>query len=76
VPRGDVLRCLIADDVDGGIVVHIDDRQLSGQEFCGMLKTVAGWGMRIVFVPEDETGSEPTIEVREPDDREDSEPVH
>jgi hypothetical protein len=76
VPRGDVLRCLISDDADGEIAVHIDDRELSAQDFCRMLKTFAGWGMRIVFAPEDETGSEPTIEVREPDDRADAEPVH
>jgi ABC-type ATPase with predicted acetyltransferase domain len=76
VSRGDVLRCLIADDADGEMVVHIDDRELSAREFCRMLRTFAGWGMRIVFVvPEDETSSEPTIEVREPDDRADAEPV-
>jgi hypothetical protein len=52
VPRGDVLRCVLADDANGGLVVYIDDRELSAEEFCGMLKTFAGWGMRVVFVPE------------------------
>ena len=75
-PRGDVLRCLLADDANGELVVHIDDRELSAGEFCAMLKTFAGWGMRLVFVPEDETSMEPAIEVREPDDGEDAEPVH
>jgi len=76
VPRGDVLRCLLADDAIGELVVHIDDRELSADEFCAMLKTFAGWGMRLVFVPEDATNTEPAIEVREPDDGEDAEPVH
>ncbi len=32
-----------------------------------MLRTYAGRGMRIEFVPEDEVHRRPTLEVREPD---------
>ena len=68
VPRGSVLRCLIEDDEDGEAVVCIDDRELSLQEFGRLLTTYAGWGMRIEFVPNDETEKRPDIEVREPED--------
>jgi hypothetical protein len=47
-------------------VVHIDDKELSWQEFGRMLATYAGWGMRIKFVPDDSTHEEPVTEVREP----------
>ena len=66
-PRGDVLRCVIDDGgPEGEPVVHVDDRELSWREFGRLLTTHAGWGMRIVFVPDDETHIEPPIEVREP----------
>jgi hypothetical protein len=32
-----------------------------------MLTTYAGWGMRIVFVPDDQLHRRPALEVREPD---------
>jgi hypothetical protein len=64
-PRGDVLRCLI-DEEDGEAIIQIDDRELSTQEFGRLLTTYAGWGMRLVFVPEDEIDKPPRIEVREP----------
>ncbi len=66
-PRGDVLRCIIS---DGGLnnepIIHIDEHDLSWEEFGRLLSTCAGWGMRVVFVPDDETDLIPTIEVREP----------
>ncbi len=68
-PRGDVLRCIIDDGGPGGEpVIHIDDQELSWPEFGRLLTTYAGWGMRIVFVPDDEIHEEPQIEVREPDE--------
>jgi len=67
VPRGAVLRCLIDDDEDGAVIT-IDDRELSIREFGRLLNTYAGWGMRTVFVPEDEIDMPPRIEVREPED--------
>ena len=73
VPRGDVLRCEIHDtsteNGDSEPVIHIDDHELSWAEFGRLLLTHAGWGMRVVFVPEDETHETPRIEVREPDKR-------
>jgi len=66
-PRGGVLRCVID---DGGPedepIVHIDEQDLSWEEFGRLLTTHAGWGMRVIFVPDDETHLEPRIEVREP----------
>ncbi len=70
VPRGNVLRCLI-DDKDREAVITIDDNQLSAGEFARMLSSYAGWGMRIVFVPEDEIADESRVEVREPSDDDD-----
>lgn len=65
VPRGDVVRCVI-DDGQEGPTVHIDDRELSWDEFGGLLSTYAGWGVRMVFVPDDEIHLAPRIEVRQP----------
>ena len=67
--RGDVLRCTIHDGggEDGREpVIEIDDKQLSWSEFGRMLTTFAGWGMRLVIVPDDETHKRPTIRVRDP----------
>ena len=65
-PRGAVLRCIIDDNEDGEAVITIDDQELSMPEFGRLLTTYAGWGMRIVFVPDDEIEIPPRIEVREP----------
>ncbi|MFO7772444.1 MAG: hypothetical protein R6V59_00615 [Dehalococcoidia bacterium] len=67
-PRGDVMRCVIGDDgPDGEAVIYIDDHELSLEEFGRLLTTYAGWGMRIVFVPDDRTEEDPDIEVRDTD---------
>jgi len=66
-PRGGVLRCLVEDDENGQLVVGIDDKELSLEEFGRMLTTYAGWGMRIEFVPDDQLHRRPALEVREPD---------
>jgi hypothetical protein len=68
-PRGDVLRCEIESGSEDDLpVIHIDEHELSWQEFGRMLLTHAGWGMRIIFVPDDETHEPPRIVVREPKD--------
>jgi hypothetical protein len=68
VPRGDVLRCVIEDGgPDCEATVWIDDRELSLREFGRLLTTHAGWGMRIVFVPDDELDAMHPIEIREPE---------
>jgi len=69
-PRGDVLRCVIGDDgPDGEAVIYIDDHELTLEEFGRLLTTYAGWGMRIIFVPDDRTDEEPEIAVCEREDR-------
>ncbi len=65
-PRGDVLRCEISDNEEGEAVIYIDDKELSLKEFGKALTVFAGWGMRIVFVPDDQTEKAPRIEIREP----------
>lgn len=68
VPRGQVLRCQIENDAEGGTVIHIDDVELDLAAFGRMLQVFSGFGMRIAFVDEDEVSEEPEIVVREPDD--------
>jgi hypothetical protein len=69
VARGDVLRCIIEDGgPDCEATIWIDDREFSLQEFGKLLVTYAGWGMRIVFVPDDEIEKVHPVEIREPDD--------
>jgi hypothetical protein len=68
-PRGGVLRCVIEDGggEDGTLpVIHVDDQEFAWDDFGRMLCTYAGWGMRIVFVPDDELERTPKIAVREP----------
>ncbi len=65
-PRGGVLRCVVDDGgPDNEPIIHIDDSELSWTEFGRLLTTYAGWGMRIIFVPDDETHLMPRVEVRE-----------
>ncbi len=49
-------------------VIWIDDRRLSQENFGRLPCTYAGWGMRVVFVPDDELDREPWIEIRDPSD--------
>lgn len=71
VPRGDVLRCIVDDGgPDNEPIIYIDDRELSWREFGRLLTTHAGWGMRVIFMPDHETHLEPRIEVREPGENE------
>ena len=58
---------LIEDDEDDELLVYIDDQELRLQEFGRLLRTYAGWGMRITFVPDDRITDKPEVEVREPD---------
>ena len=67
VPRGQVLRCHIEDDAEGGTVIHIDDVELDLAAFGRMLQVFAGFGMRIAFVDDEEVTEEPGIVMREPD---------
>jgi hypothetical protein len=51
-------------------LIHVDDHELSWAKFGTLLLTYGGWGMRMVFVPDDRLDEEPEIEVREPDGQE------
>ena len=74
-PRGDVLRCYIDDggeeDEEGnpGIVIEIDDKRLSLKEFGRLLRTYTGWGMRVIFVPDNQLLETPEIIIHEPVNR-------
>lgn len=48
------------------IRIDVDDRTLSWHEFGKLLTSFAGWGMRLIVVPDDELHKTPRIEVREP----------
>ena len=66
--RGDVIRALIEDDEEGQVKVVIDDMELSLHELGRLLVTHAGWGMRLVFVPDDEIHLQPEIVIQEPEE--------
>lgn len=71
VARGHVLRCQIVTDAAIPVeldesVVAIDGRDFSIAEFIKLLGGFGGWGMRIVFVPEDDTHKRPRIRIRNP----------
>jgi hypothetical protein len=67
-PRGDVLRCVIGSGVDSSEPeIEIDGKHLTWIEFGRLLATHSGWGMRLVFVPDDRLFDKPTIRVRDPD---------
>lgn len=69
LPRGDVLRCHVTSGEAGAedpVAIYIDDKEYSLREFGEMLSLYAGWGMRVVFVPEDEVHEEPAVVVRKP----------
>ncbi len=74
VPRGGVLRCLIDENPsDRQPVIHVDDHELSWQDFGRLLLTYAGWGVRVTFVPDDQTIETAVVEVR---DLADGQPAH
>jgi hypothetical protein len=68
VPRGDVLRCAVCHGPDQSPVIHIDDHEMTIEEFGRLLATRAGWGMRVVFTPENETHRQHPVEVRDPEE--------
>jgi hypothetical protein len=66
-PRGGVLRCVIGDGgSEEGPTFYIDEEELTLREFGRLLSTYAGWGMRIIFVPDDRLMEQPPIEIRDP----------
>jgi hypothetical protein len=53
-PRRQVKRPSRGDEDDSLPVIHIDDRELSWDDFGRTLCTYACWDMRVVFVPDDD----------------------
>jgi len=75
-PRGGVLRCEIDNGgPDGEPIIGIDDNELSWREFGRLLATYAGWGMRIVFVPDDRLDEQPEVQIRELEEEDDRDPA-
>lgn len=66
--RGHVLKCEVADDVDGNLVVYVDDKELDAEAFLQLIRPFAGWGMRITFMDESQIHDEPEVILRDPDD--------
>jgi len=66
-PRGDILRCRIeCSDHSASIpVIDIDGKHLNWREFGTLVSSYEGWGMRVMFVPDDEINKTPSIAVQE-----------
>ena len=67
IARGDVLRCLIDNNKKGETTIWIDDQEFEMAEFGKLLSVFTGWGMRVIIVPEDETCQGATVEIKDPD---------
>ena len=67
--RGHVLKCVVSDDEDGDLVIHVDDQVLDAEAFLQLIRPFAGWGMRITFVDESQINDEPKVILRDPDDK-------
>jgi hypothetical protein len=65
--RGDILRCGIESSENSGHVpvIRIDGQRLSWMEFGALISSHEGWGMRIMFVPDNETDKTPAIVIQE-----------
>lgn len=62
--EGEVLRCtVVAEHDEIEPTIQIDDHKLSLSEFGQLLQPYNGWGMRIVFVSEDQLCDPPPPEV-------------
>lgn len=65
--RGDILRCCIESSEESGHipVIEIDGQRLSWMDFGKLVSTHEGWGMRVMFVPDDEIDKTPAIAIQE-----------
>lgn len=65
IPRSDVLRCELTSGEDSDdLVVCIDDEELSLLDFGEMLKMHMGWGMRVMFLPQEQLINPPPVEIK------------
>lgn len=62
--EGHVLRCMVDSGEDEMPTIEIDGKTLSWTEFGKMLNPFAGWGMRVMFVSEDQLCNPPQPELR------------
>lgn len=63
--EGHVLRCVVGSDPERDeTMIGIDNHELSLDEFGKLIAPFEGWGMRIVFVSEDQLCDPPLPEVR------------
>jgi hypothetical protein len=67
--RGQVLRCHVSDDEHGNLVVYVDDKELNAEAFLSLIKPFAGWGMRLTFMDESQVYDEPSVILRDSDDK-------
>ena len=67
--RGQVLRCHVSDDEHGNLVVYVDDKELNAEAFLSLIKPFAGWGMRLTFMDESQVYDEPSVILRNSDDK-------
>ncbi len=67
--RGDVLRCKIAWSIETDEASFIiDDKEFSLREFSDIISAYEGWGMRLMFVPDDELHQQHSIVIKNPDE--------
>ena len=67
--RGQVLRCHVSDDEHGNLVFYVDDKELNAEAFLSLIKPFAGWGMRLTFMDESQVYDEPSVILRDSDDK-------
>jgi hypothetical protein len=67
--RGQVLRCHVSDDEHGNLVVYVDDKELNAEAFLSLIKPFSGWGMRLTFMDESQVYDEPSVILRNSDDK-------
>ena len=65
VPQSHVLRCeLTSGDQFDELVVCIDNEELSWDDFGKMLKVYMGWGMRVMFLPQEQLVNPPPVQIQ------------
>ena len=67
--RGQVLRCHVSDDEHGNLVVYVDDKELNAEAFLSLIKPFSGWGMRLTFMDDSQVYDEPSVILRDSDEK-------
>ncbi len=66
--RGHVLKCVVSDDEDGDLVIHVDDQVLDAEAFTQLIRPFSGWGMHTTSMDESQIHDEPEVILRDPDE--------